>query len=263
VGSVVNAASYATGPVSAGEMVVLFGSSMGPAALATFQLDQGGRLANALSGVQASFGGALTPLIYVSASQIAAMVPFSVAGAQSVAVQVNYAGQVSDPFQVSVAAATPGVFSADASGKGAGAISNSDGSPNTPTNPASPGSYITLYLTGVGQTDPPGSDGGIATAIANVSSPVSVQIAGQAAQLLYAGAAPGNVNGFAQINAVIPAGLAYGGNLPVVIQIGAAASGPTLLCTTQSLFTNYVPLYDPPASSTLIAAIRSLLYGIQ
>src|SRR5206468_2762716 len=64
---------------------------------------------------------------------------------------------------------------------------------------------------------------------------VKVLVAGRTAQVLYAGSAPGNVNGFCQVNAVIPSGFPYGGNLPLIIQIGGvpgqtgvtvAVSGP-------------------------------------
>jgi uncharacterized protein (TIGR03437 family) len=40
--------------------------------------------------------------------------------------------------------------------------------------------------------------------------PVSVTIGGQAAQVLYAGAAPGQVAGVLQINAVVPDGAGLG-----------------------------------------------------
>ena len=39
------------------------------------------------------------------------------------------------------------------------AINDADGSINGPAHPASAGSYVTLYATGAGQTNPPGSDG--------------------------------------------------------------------------------------------------------
>jgi uncharacterized protein (TIGR03437 family) len=103
-------------------------------------------------------------------------------------------------------------------------MTNSDGSYNTSSSPATPGSYVTFYLTGEGQTNPSGSDGNIATSTANVALPVTVVIAGRTAQLLYAGSAHGNVNGFAQINAIIPADLQYGGNLPLVVLIGGVSS---------------------------------------
>ena len=229
INAVVNAASYSAGPVAPGEMVVIFGSSMGPPGLVTLQLDKNGNAASALSGVQVLFTSPSTisiasPLVYVSASQIAAMVPYSLAGAQSTTVWVFYGTTYSSPFPIAVAQAAPGIFSSDASGKGQGAIANSDGSLNSSSKPAAPGSYVTFYLTGMGQTTPPGSDGSLATTAATLSSPVSVQIGGQPAQLLYAGAAPGNVDGFAQINAVIPTNLPSGGSLPLVVQMGGVSS---------------------------------------
>jgi pimeloyl-ACP methyl ester carboxylesterase len=57
-----------------------------------------------------------------------------------------------------------------------------------------------------------------------VTLPVTVQIAGRTAQLLYAGSAPGNVNGFCQVNAIVPLDLQYGGNLPLTVQIGGVSS---------------------------------------
>jgi uncharacterized protein (TIGR03437 family) len=231
VTAVANVASYANGSISPGEMVVIFGSGMGPSNVVGFQLDQQGRIANTLSQVQVLFDGNPAPLIYVSAKQISAMVPYGVTGKSSTQIQVVYQGSTSGSFQKPIAPSAPGIFTADSSGQGQGAMTNSDGSYNTSSNPATPGSYVTFYLTGEGQTDPSGSDGNIATSTANVALLVTVQIAGRTVPLLYAGSAPGNVNGFAQINAVIPADLPYGGNLPLVVKIGGVASqsGVTLV----------------------------------
>jgi pimeloyl-ACP methyl ester carboxylesterase len=138
-------------------------------------------------------------------------------------VQVSYQGVASNPFQVIVTPSSPGIFSATASGSGQAAMTNADGSANSSGHPATPGSYVTFYLTGVGQTSPPSSDGNIAIAAANAALPVSVTIGGIQAQVLYAGAAPGAVDGFSQINAVVPFGLASG-NLPLNVQISGAFS---------------------------------------
>jgi uncharacterized protein (TIGR03437 family) len=224
ISAIANVASYSPGPIAPGEMVIVFGSELGPSRLVNLQLDGQGNVANILSSVQVLFDGAASPLIYVSQNQIAAMVPYGVSGKITTQVQVVYAGVTSDTFQKAVSPTSPGIFSADASGKGQAAINNSDGSLNSSANPATPGSYITFYLTGEGQTDPAGSDGNIATGAANVKATVSVRIAGRLAQLLYAGSAPGNVNGFAQVNVVIPADLQYGGNVPLIVQIGDATS---------------------------------------
>src|ERR1017187_10116087 len=67
VTAVTNVASYANGSISPGEMVVIFGSGMGPSSVVLSQLDQQGRIANALSQVQVLFDGNPAPLIYVSA----------------------------------------------------------------------------------------------------------------------------------------------------------------------------------------------------
>jgi uncharacterized protein (TIGR03437 family) len=224
VTAVANVASYGTGAISPGEMIVIFGTGMGPAQVVSTQLDSQGRVATTISQVQVLFDGTSAPLIYASAGQISAMVPYSLVGKSSTQIQVVYRGASSDPFQKPVSASAPGIFTADSSGRGQAAMTNSDGSYNTPSNPAMPSSFVTFYLTGEGQTDPPGSDGFIATSTANVKAPVTVLIAGRTVQLLYAGSAPGNVNGFCQVNAVIPPDLQYGGNLPLAVQIGGVST---------------------------------------
>lgn len=252
VNAVTNVASYANGPISPGEMVVIFGSGMGPSTLAGLQLDEQGRVANTLSQVQVLFDGTATPLIYVSDKQVAAMVPYGLAGKSTTLVQVAYHGVLSDPLQKPVASAAPGIFTADASGTGQVAMTNSDGSYNSPTHPADSGTWVTFYLTGEGQTDPPGSDGTVAASIANVVLPVTVRIAGRTAHLLYAGSAPGNVNGFAQINAVIPPDLQYGGNLPLTVEIGGVSSQ-----TGVTLAVSGPPAPIPGAPQNLTASVNS------
>src|ERR1019366_3813440 len=80
VAAVENVASYGNGPISPGEMVVIFGSGMGPSNLVGLQLDQQGRVASVLSQVQVLFDGNPAPLIYVSAQQVSAMAPYGLTG---------------------------------------------------------------------------------------------------------------------------------------------------------------------------------------
>ena len=215
--AVVNAASYSNGPVAPGEIVTLFGSGLGPARLTT------GNLGTSLGGVQVLFDGSPAPLLYVSSTQISAVTPFGLSGKNSTQVQVTFNGVTSMPLAKSVVDAAPGIFSAAASGKGLAASTNSDGSLNSLLNPAAPGTYVTFYITGSGPLSPPAFDGSVATGIARAVLPSSVTIGGKAAQVLYVGAAPGIVNGFTQVNVVIPRDAA-GGDVPLLIQVGDSIS---------------------------------------
>jgi uncharacterized protein (TIGR03437 family) len=64
--------------------------------------------------------------------------------------QVMSGGQLSNTVLVPVADVSPGLFTADRSGIGQGYILNSDGTLNSPLNPAPVGSVITILATGVG-----------------------------------------------------------------------------------------------------------------
>jgi uncharacterized protein (TIGR03437 family) len=129
---------------------------------------------------------------------------------------------------LSVAPSVPGLFSANSSGSGPGAIYNQDLTYNSATNPAVAGTIIVLFGTGEGQTTPTGIDGTIDTStLPKPALPVSVKIGGQPAEIIYDGAIPGQVAGLLQINARVPAGLAPGPQ-PVVVTIGTASSQANL-----------------------------------
>ena len=64
---------------------------------------------------------------------------------------------------VPAAAATPGIYSADNSGEGQAYILNSDGTLNSPSNPAATGSAVTIFAAGAGAYTV--SDGYAATAL--------------------------------------------------------------------------------------------------
>jgi uncharacterized protein (TIGR03437 family) len=162
--------------------------------------------------------------LYVSAKQSAAIVPYSVDGHSQTQIAVEYQGAASSPMSVPVTAAAPGIFSKDASGQGQGAILNEDGGFNAGSNPAVSGSIIALYATGEGQTAPGGVDGQMAgVPFPKSKLPVSVAVDGRKAEILYAGAAPGEVAGLLQINIRLPLGLASG-DIPITFSVGGTAS---------------------------------------
>jgi uncharacterized protein (TIGR03437 family) len=208
IGAVTNAASNLSGPVAPGEVVVLYGSGMGPAALAQYQLDPTTGLVDTnLAGTSVIFGGTPAPVLYTSATQIGVVTPRSIAGS-TVQVFVKYQGQTSAPVTLPVAPVAPALFTADSSGQGQAAASNQDGSVNGAAQPAKVGSYISLWLTGAGQTNPA----------------VLVTIGGRSVTPQYAGQAPNAVAGVMQINAQIPSGIQAGNAVPVVVEVGGVST---------------------------------------
>jgi uncharacterized protein (TIGR03437 family) len=224
LGTIVNAASGISGSIAPGEIVTVHGLGLGTTTPASLTIDAQGQLATRLSETSLLIGGIAAPLLYVSQSQINAIVPYEIAGQQMVTVQAQSGGVSSPIWGVPVAGAVPGIFTTDSSGQGPGAILNQDNSVNAPSNPAAVGSVIQIYATGEGQTNPPGKTGSIASGENSPVLPVSVSIGGINAPVSYAGTAPSSVEGLFQINAIVPLGATPGAALPVRIIVGSTGS---------------------------------------
>jgi uncharacterized protein (TIGR03437 family) len=225
-GGLVHAASFLAGPVAPGEIVTIFGSNLGPPVLATAQLDATGKLSNSVAGTQVLFDGVPAPIVYSSAGQVSAIVPYGVAGQASTVITTTYKGTQSfNTISAAVAAAAPGIFTLSGGIAQAAAL-NQDGTYNSASNPAPAGSTVVLFATGEGQTNPPGVDGKIASdTFPKPAQNVTVTIGGQPAQIAYAGAAPFEVAGLLQLNVQVPAGLPPG-DAAVVLTVGSASSQP-------------------------------------
>lgn len=216
--------------LSPGLIFTIKGTGLGPAIGAGAELDQAtGLVANKVSGVQVLVDGVAVPLIYVSAAQINAVAPYELASkiGASVNIQTVYNGVLGNLWLATVAATAPAIFSFD-DGSGQGAIRNQDQSVNGASNPASAGSIISIYATGEGQTNPAGMDGALATEpLSGIPVPkasASVTIGNINAPIQFIGTAPGGIAGFLQVNVTLPAGVATGSAVPVVLTVGGVAS---------------------------------------
>jgi uncharacterized protein (TIGR03437 family) len=227
VSAVTNGASNLNGPVAPGEVVVIYGSGLGPSPLAQYQTDSNGLVPTNVGGTSVYFNGVLAPVLYASANQVAAVAPFGIVGSLA-QMYVQYQNVTSAPFNLSVASQIPAIFTLNGSGTGqAAAIDNKDGSINGAARPAKVGDFVQLYITGAGQTSTSGTDGLINAAPLPVPiATVKVTIGGQTANVNFAGGAPGAVAGVIQVNAQIPSGITVGGTVPVVVQVGASNSQP-------------------------------------
>ena len=176
-------------------------------------------------------GGIAIPLLYVSPTQINAMVPFDLASGSSQQVIVQSGGALSVPEAEAVEPAAPGPFTLDASGSGAALVVtiNPDGSSYlvTPTHPAHAGATLVIYCTGLGGVMSTIEAGQAVplSPLAPASDTVTVTMGGAQAKVLFGGLVP-TFTGFYQVNAVIPAGVT-GANVPVAVAVGGVA-GPTV-----------------------------------
>ena len=222
VRSFTNAASFIISDAVPGMIFTIFGSGIGPDQTSGVQLTNG-VVGTTTGNTRVFIDEFPSPMIYAARDQIAGVIPYGISNRSVVQLTVERNGVRSDPFQLRVANTSPGIFTANASGRGNAAALNQDGSVNSSVNQANPGSIVVLYLTGEGAVTPTPGDGTLSTVpLPRPAGPVIVRIGTLPATVEYAGAAPNLVAGLMQINVRIPLGIA--GDVPVSVNIGGNSS---------------------------------------
>jgi uncharacterized protein (TIGR03437 family) len=220
IATVANAASYAQGGFAPGSIVAIFGAGLASwvAQAASFPLS------NFLADASVSVGGQVAYPLYVSPTQINAVLPALLPSGEA-DLQVSVAA-LSVQTTISIVPTAPGIFTYD--GKHA-AAQNRDYSTNSSANPAAPGSVIMVYFTGQGLTVSPPLPGSPASVNPQQDATVAATTAtvgGQPATVLYSGLAPG-FSGLAQANIQLPS--LASGDYELVLKVGSALSNAALI----------------------------------
>lgn len=232
--TVVNAASGNGVSIAPGEIVSIFAAGgLGPSPGVSAQPGGNGYYGTQLAGTTVSFNGINAVITYSSATQVNAIVPYELPVGAAAIGTVTYQGQTfSTATALPIAAAVPGIFTANSTGVGQVAAVNQNGTLNGPNNPAPEGSSVSLFVTGEGQTTPAGVDGKPTPTQAPFPQPVlgvTATMNGQPVQVTYYGGVPTLVAGIMQVNVQIPANLLSISTslpiaVPVVVYVGYFAS---------------------------------------
>jgi uncharacterized protein (TIGR03437 family) len=161
-------------------------------------------------------------MIFVSPTQINAQLPFQIEG--NVTMILRTPGGVSDNFNLTLLPNAPSIFRTAVPGFEAGVptiVRARNQELVTLSNPIHREDTITIYLTGLGNTQP-----AIEAGVAAGSSPTptavvqpTVRIGGVPASVQFAGLAPGQV-GVYQINVFVPRAVPLGMSLPLAVSQG-------------------------------------------
>jgi uncharacterized protein (TIGR03437 family) len=227
-GGIVSAASFLPSAIpSPGEIVSIFGVNLadGPEADTQFPLPT--EMQNAFILI----GSEKIPLLYVSATQINAVVPYDLVGGTAYQAIARHGNRLSAPQRIAMAAADPAVFTPSGNGQGQGYIYIEPGQILAGSStPATAGDVLTMFCTGLGSVTQPVTAGSAAPSnpLAYTANTVSVTIGGQPATVPFAGLAPGYA-GLYQINAKVPSGVPTGDQIPVVITVDGINSPPVTI----------------------------------
>jgi uncharacterized protein (TIGR03437 family) len=230
VDSVVNAASLVPNqPVAPGSLVAIFGAGIGPA---TGVARDGGSAPDSMAGVSVTFNGIPAPLLFVSARQINAQVPWEISGDADIVVTAN--GASTAAFHVMTAPIAPGVFNTT----GQATAFNSDGSIAGPggtilgllSHPASAGDTITVLANGLGPVTPSITDGQASGDVVRTAGPTPVFIGGVACHVPFAGLSSSMV-GVNQLSVVVPSGVH--GVVPLQINAGGIVTTASVTIAIQ------------------------------
>jgi uncharacterized protein (TIGR03437 family) len=200
--------------VAPGQLISLFGIDLAPDAP---YIPTGG-VAQSSNALGVFFNGIPAPIIYSSAQQINVQVPYEIAGAATVQMQVSsmqITNPVSETRTLRVVERQPAIFlspaalespipgwstcgGADAFGQTALAL-NSDGTVNDCSNPAGVGSIVTVFLNGFGPVTPALGTGVIAPSPAVALSPSLTPGPFTGTTVIATTSVPGSITGVAQV----------------------------------------------------------------
>ncbi len=221
--SAITSAADGSAAVASGGLISIYGQNLSGISLPATSLPLATSMGNACLAVNDS----PIPLLYVSAQQINAQLPFNAVGDSSLT--IHTANGDSNTFPFTIQAAAPSVFMTGAAGPQtalATIVRNNNNQLVTPTNPIHAKDSLTIFLTGMGQTSP-----AVQAGQASPSDPLaaavfqpSVTLGSATLSVSYAGLAPGEV-GVYQINATVPSPVTTGMSIPLVIsQLGASTT---------------------------------------
>jgi uncharacterized protein (TIGR03437 family) len=216
VDGVVNAASFVPGaPVAPGSIAAAFGANM--------VLTPSDEISVKLNGYPA-------PIYAATATQINLQVPWELEGQSQATLVVTARGISGTPFPIQLASVAPGIFSANSSGSGQGAIliagtALTAGPPGAGSQPVQRGGVISIYATGLGQVNNRQPTGVAApnSPLARTNNTPTVSIAGISAPVSFSGLAP-SFFGLYQVNVSVPTNVTPGDAVPVVLKVGNATS---------------------------------------
>ena len=218
---VLNAASQIAGAISPGEAILILGSGLGPAT-PVFNNPLPGSLGATLAGTQVLINGIPAVLLEVGSNEVAALVPYEIAGRSSTTVIVVSNGAQTPASTVSVTDVTPSIYTASLNGKGQALILNADNLPNSLQRPAARGSLVKIYVNGVGQTNPAGVDGQLSTPGSEIQpvAPTYVLIGGRRAEVINTTVALGLRSGVLQVQAMVPIDAPTGSKVEILFAAG-------------------------------------------
>jgi uncharacterized protein (TIGR03437 family) len=175
------------------------------------------------NGTMMLVGGMQAPLYFVSDGQLDVQIPFELPPNRQYSVIVSANGALTLPDTINVTPVSPGITSfADGT---VIAQHLPDFSLVDAAHPAMPNDFLTIYLAGMGATNPPVPSGQPSPAAEPFARPAqmpTVAVDGENAQIAFAGLSPGFA-GLYQISFQVPAD-AKAGSLPVVVTQGTVTS---------------------------------------
>jgi len=225
----VSAGSYSPSAApSAGELISIFGGQLADGTQSAGALP----LPNSMQNAIVTLGGVKLPLVFTSAGQINAQIPYTFPAGVTLPLVVQHLDRLSVPQPVTITSAEPAIFTTNLLGTGQGFIFVIPGPGQQvladPSAPAHAGDVIQIYCTGLGAVDPPVGAGQAvpSDALHSATNSVTLTIGGVSVTPSFAGLTPG-FSGLYQINATkMPAGVAPGSQVPVTITVGGIYQSP-------------------------------------
>lgn len=220
--SVVNAGNSGS-DIAPGGLISVYGSQLSPVNMASSEIP----LPTALANSCLSVNGLAVPILYVSANQVNAQMPYQAIG--DVTLILRTPGGQSDNYNLVVQPNAPSVFTASVGPDTniSTVVRNDDNQLVTPSHPIhrKSNTALVIYLTGLGPTTP-----AVATGMPAPSTPLAVSnilptvtLGGVNLPVLFSGLAPGMV-GVNQINVSVPFDVPDGMSVPLIISQGSIST---------------------------------------